>query len=377
MMQVLILKQQGDCISSRALSYDCLRKRDNLPCLERKNMEECKHSQQSADDSVFRMIDVGAKPPTRRLAVAQGTIHLSKHAFRAIQQRTNPKGDVLALAEVAGIMAAKRTADFIPLCHPLALEYVRVHCELDAAKNTATVFCETATVAKTGVEMEALCGVNGALLAIYDLSKAVDPVLSISDIRLNLKEGGKSGRWVHPDYAEPDSRSLKVPGDERLLKDVPVAVITVSDRASAGNVEDRSGPAIAEFLVRNGGQVTYRDVIADEQDLIRRAIRCAVGECNARLVVTTGGTGLSPRDVTPEAVTSVCDRLIPGIGELLRDRGAMHSEHAYLSRSVAGLFGKALVVALPGSTKAVTEGVEALKQILPHALHIAQGGDHG
>ena len=146
-------------------------------------MAECKHSQQSAVDSVFRMIDVGAKQPTRRRAVAQGTIHLGERAFQAVRRGTNPKGDVLALAEVAGIMATKRTADPIPLCHPLPLDSVRVHCDLDEAKLAVTVSCEAATVAKTGVEMEALCGVNGALLAIYDLSKAVDPVLSISDIR--------------------------------------------------------------------------------------------------------------------------------------------------------------------------------------------------
>lgn len=344
-------------------------------------MAECKHSQQSADksadelalgESVFKMIDVGAKQPTRRRAVAQGTIHLGARAFVAIKQRTNPKGDVLALAEVAGIMAAKRTSDFIPLCHPLPLEHVQVRCELDETRHAVTVFCEAATVAKTGIEMEVLSGVNGALLAIYDLSKAVDPVLSISDIRLNLKEGGKSGRWVHPNHA-PERQPTPA---KTLLDNIPIAVITVSDRASMGKTEDRSGPAGAEFLAQHGGRIVSQVIVSDDKELIEKAIKDAVRIHDARLVVTTGGTGLSPRDVTPEAVTNVCDRLIPGIGEVLRQNGLAHSPHACLSRSVAGLLGNAVVIALPGKPVAVTEGLDALLKIIPHALHIARGGDH-
>ncbi len=147
------------------------------------------------------MIDVGEKVATRRRALATGRIRMSRAAFEAIRDRTNPKGDVLAQAEVAGLLAAKRTSDVIPLCHPLPLDQVRVRFELDAAASAVVASCEAAAVAKTGVEMEALAGVTGALLAVYDLSKAVDPVLTISDVRLVVKEGGKSGRWIHPECA--------------------------------------------------------------------------------------------------------------------------------------------------------------------------------
>ena len=153
-------------------------------------------------EMAFNMIDVGPKTPTSRRAYAQGRIVLSESAFVALRDGTNPKGNVLALAESAGIMAAKKVSDLLPLCHPLPIDQVVVRFELQPETKSVLVLCEAAVNAKTGVEMEALAGVNGALLCIYDLSKAVDPVIEIQDIRLTKKTGGKSGEWVHPKAAE-------------------------------------------------------------------------------------------------------------------------------------------------------------------------------
>lgn len=152
----------------------------------------------SSGGQKFRMIDVGGKQPTQRRAVAAGRLQMSASAFDALQRGANPKGDVLAQAEVAGMMAAKRTADVLPLCHPLPLDQVAVRFELVPESREVVARCEAAATAKTGVEMEVLSGVCGALLAVYDLCKAVDPVLTITDVHLEVKEGGKSGRWVHP-----------------------------------------------------------------------------------------------------------------------------------------------------------------------------------
>lgn len=146
----------------------------------------------------LEMVDVGDKIPTRRRAVAVGRIRMSRGSFEAIERGTNPKGDVLAQAEVAGVLGAKRTSELIPLCHPLGLEQVVVRFRLDPDTSSVLASCRATTTAKTGVEMEALCGVTAALLAIYDLAKAVDPVLAISDVHVATKEGGKSGRWVNP-----------------------------------------------------------------------------------------------------------------------------------------------------------------------------------
>lgn len=334
-------------------------------------MEIIKPSPLWEDKSHFKMIDVGPKGITCRKAQAQGEIRMSQEAFLALKNGKNPKGNVLALAEVAGIMSAKRTADLIPLCHPLPLDQVRFNFRLDQTKNTITVFCEVSTSAKTGVEMEALSGVNGALLSIYDLSKAVDPAITIQSIRLNVKEGGKTGTWVHPEFSSPAMET-----GNHSLQGVLSAVITVSDRVSGGIAQDQSGPEIVSFLEGASSLICGTAQIADNKLEIQATLRKFVEVQRAELIIVTGGTGLGPRDVTPEAVEELCDRLIPGLGECLRKEGAQHISTAWLSRSVGGIFGKSLIIALPGSPAAVREGLTTLTPLLPHALHIVRGGNH-
>lgn len=140
-----------------------------------------------------RMVNVGGKAETRRVAIAEGRIAMSADALSAIRDGAVPKGDVLAAARIAGIMAAKKTAELIPLCHPLALDAVTVDFELEdrAVKVTASA----SLTGKTGVEMEALTAVSIALLTIYDMAKAIDKAMVIDAIRLIEKRGGKSGDW--------------------------------------------------------------------------------------------------------------------------------------------------------------------------------------
>ena len=144
-------------------------------------------------EGAAHMVDVGAKAVTSRRAVATGRIAIAPDALAAIRDGAAKKGDVLAVARVAGIMAAKKTADLIPLCHPLPLTRVTLDLTLDDAGITATAL--TATDGKTGVEMEALTAVSVALLTIYDMAKAMDRAMTISDIRLLEKAGGASGDW--------------------------------------------------------------------------------------------------------------------------------------------------------------------------------------
>ncbi|GEM73569.1 cyclic pyranopterin monophosphate synthase MoaC [Sphingomonas aquatilis] len=144
-------------------------------------------------DGAAHMVDVGDKAVTQRRAVATGRIAIAPDALAAIRDGAAKKGDVLAVARIAGIMAAKKTADLIPLCHPLPLTRVTLDLTLDDAGITATAL--TATDGKTGVEMEALTAVSVALLTIYDMAKAMDRAMTISDIRLLEKAGGASGDW--------------------------------------------------------------------------------------------------------------------------------------------------------------------------------------
>lgn len=324
------------------------------------------------DASRYRMIDVSPKRPTQRYALAQGRIIMGAEAFRAVVEGRIPKGDPLVLAEIAGIQAAKKASDTIPLCHPLPLDLVRVRCRPDELTSSVWVTCEASAFAKTGVEMEALAGVNGALLAIWDLTKVVDPALELSDVRLCRKEGGKSGLWLHPKEAV-----VEAPPKPLALAGVRAAVLTVSDRASAGSYEDVSGPTLGRLLEGLGAEVVVREVLADDRPRLAVRLRELAGDATLDLVVTTGGTGAGPRDVTPEAVTDACDRLVPGIGEALRAMGAQQTPRAWLSRSCAGLVGRTLVVALPGSPKAIQEAEQVLRELVPHVLHVAGGGGHG
>jgi len=153
-----------------------------------------------------RMVDVGEKPITRRRATATGAIRMDTATLNAIQVGGVPKGDVLAVARLAAIGGAKHTADTIPLCHPLPLDSVVVELELDAELPGVRISVETSVEARTGVEMEALCGVSAGLLAVYDMCKGLDRGMEISEIWLVNKQGGRSGVWQRPDHA-PGERS--------------------------------------------------------------------------------------------------------------------------------------------------------------------------
>ena len=147
----------------------------------------------------FSMADVAAKPVTYRLALASGKINVCEKAFKLLRDKSLPKGDALALAEFAGIQAAKQTPSLIPLCHPISLNRVSIHTRLIEEAFAVEVFAVAEIDAKTGVEMEALCGLNIALLTIWDLTKPINAALEITDVKLLYKSGGKRGDWVHPD----------------------------------------------------------------------------------------------------------------------------------------------------------------------------------
>jgi cyclic pyranopterin phosphate synthase len=154
------------------------------------------------------MADVSAKPVTHRMAIAAGRIIIGKAAMGLLQAGKLPKGDPLAMAEIAGILAAKQTPSLLPLCHPIALSRVGVRSIVRPDENAVDMYCIAEIAAQTGVEMEALTGVNIALLTVWDLVKPVNAALEITNVRLLYKSGGKSGVWTHPDGLPAEMEEL-------------------------------------------------------------------------------------------------------------------------------------------------------------------------
>ena len=147
----------------------------------------------------FNMVNVSAKKETFRRALASGKIYVGKDVFELIKNKEMPKGDPISLAEVSAVLGVKKTSELIPLCHPLPIDHTATKIIMHDEDSSLEVFCIVSAYAKTGVEMEAIMGVNAALITIYDLSKIVNPHLKIDNVNLLIKEGGKSGLWKNPE----------------------------------------------------------------------------------------------------------------------------------------------------------------------------------
>jgi molybdenum cofactor synthesis domain-containing protein len=206
--------------------------------------------------------------------------------------------------------------------------------------------------------MEALTAATVGALTVYDMLKALDASLEITGVRLLEKHGGKT------DFMEPSTRPLAA------------AVLVISDSVSTGKQTDRSGQVIVSRLEQEKIKVTECRTVPDEPEIIARAIRTCADEQKLDLVVTTGGTGLGPRDHTPEALTGIIEREVPGIAEVARRYGQQRTPYAMLSRGRAGMRGRTLIIALPGSPAAVAESLAALFPGLYHAFNMITGGGH-
>ncbi|HVZ24717.1 MAG TPA: bifunctional molybdenum cofactor biosynthesis protein MoaC/MoaB [Sediminibacterium sp.] len=302
------------------------------------------------------MVNITHKNHTLRTAIALAVVQTSsENTIQAIREQKVPKGDVFSFAKVAALFAVKKTSDIIPDCHPLPVEYTDVRFSINDL--SVHIEVEVHTVYKTGVEVEAMHGASVAALTLYDMLKPIDKQVEIREIKLLEKKGGKS------QYKVPDSALIKA------------AVIVCSDRVAAGMAEDTAGKLIMESLQKAGiAEIDY-GVIPDEAANIRQALQEAVKK-KVSLLIFTGGTGVSPRDITPDTIRPLLDQELSGVMEAARQYGQQRMPYAMLSRGVAGFAGHTLVLTFPGSAKAAAEYMDALFPQVLHALVIRQAGNH-
>ena len=301
------------------------------------------------------MVDITHKNNTLRIATAQATVTVSKQeTIDAIRNKMVPKGDVFEMAKAAGLLGVKRTPDLLPDCHPIPIEYTGISYEISGLD--ILINMEVKTIYKTGVEVEAMHGASVVALTIYDMLKPIDKGIEINNIKLLNKKGGKSD-WK-----------------DRFRMKLRAAVVVCSDTISAGQKEDKAGLAIIESLKECVVDIADYVIIPDEIDAIQGKVNQYKNDIN--LVIFTGGTGISPRDVTPEAIKPLLDREITGIMEAARAYGQERTPLSMLSRGIAGVVGKTLVLTLPGSTKGASESMDALFPALLHVFKIIGGGRH-
>ncbi len=302
------------------------------------------------------MVDITNKSNTLRIATAQAIVKVSKpETIAAIENDTVPKGNVFAMSKAAGLLGVKKTPDILPDCHPLPIEYTGIDYEINGLEITVT--CTVKTIYKTGVEVEAMHGASVVALNMYDMLKPIDKGVEIHHIKLLNKKGGKS------DFKD------------RFRNEIKAAVIVCSDTISKGQKEDKAGKAIIQKLESCNVSISDYIIIPDEKDVIQQKVKQYEG-LGIDLIIFTGGTGLSTRDVTPEALESLIDRKIPGIEEAIRNYGQDRTPYSMLSRSVAGTINNTLVLALPGSTNGAKESMDAIFPAVLHVFGILKGARH-
>jgi len=302
------------------------------------------------------MVDITNKSNTLRIATAQAIVKVSKpETIEAIKKDTVPKGNVFAMSKAAGLLGVKKTPDILPDCHPLPIEYTGIDYEINGLEITVT--CTIKTIYKTGVEVEAMHGASVVALNMYDMLKPIDKSVEIHHIKLLHKKGGKS------DFKD------------RFRKELKAVVVVCSDTISQGEKEDKAGKTIIAKLESCNVAISDYIIIPDEKEVIKDKVNY-YENLGVDLIIFTGGTGLSARDVTPEALDGLIDRKIPGIEEAIRSYGQNRTPYSMLSRSVAGTINNTLVLALPGSTNGARESMDAIFPAILHVFGILKGARH-
>lgn len=299
------------------------------------------------------MKDISAKYSTLRTATAAASVRMAPKFIRLVAENRVEKGNVLETARVAGTIAAKKTSELIPYCHPLPIDEIRI--EFKLLEDKIEITSSASTIWKAGIEMEALTAAAVAALTIYDMVRSLDAGAVIEEVRLVEKRGGKS------DFTEKFQTPLKV------------CVLAVSSAAAAGKREEKAGAIVKEMLAGSPAEIAGYAVVPDDAALIKARL-LGWEKAGMDAVFTVGGTGLGAADVTAEALREIITTETPGISEAMRAFGQQRTPYSMFSRSVSGLVGKMLVIALPGSSRGVKESLSAILPGVFHAFPMMYGG---
>lgn len=302
------------------------------------------------------MIDVSEKPDSARTATAQALVYVSPKTMEKVKDGNSPKGNLFEAAKISATIAVKKTFELIPYCHSIPIDAINIEfaVEIDFIKIVVCV----KTIWKTGVEMEALTGASIGALTMYDMLKPIDENLKIESIKVLEKKGG-----IKNTYLKKDGKKLYA------------VVIVISDTRSIET--DESGKIIINSLKEKGFEIIDYKVIPDNQKTIEEELKRYCNRSDIDLILTSGGTGIGPHDVTPEATKNIIEREINGITETLRKYGQQRTSTSMLSRAVAGIVGNTIIINLPGSTDAVTQSLCALFPGIMHAFKMIADHGHG
>jgi len=301
-----------------------------------------------------KTIDVSDKIETLREAKAYGFIELSKETIEKIKSNELPKGNLIEATKLTALYGAKNTQQILPFCHPISIDFVEG--ELYIKEDGIEVFATVRGIARTGYEMEALNAVSTMLLNIYDMCKGVDKNIVIKEIKLISKKGGKS------DYFED-------------LSGEKAAVIVLSDRAYKKEYDDKSGKVAIDILKSLNTEVVHYEVIPDDKDMLVDRLKSLQNKAN--VIITSGSTGFSKRDIAPEATKEVIIKEMVGFEEIMRVYGYRKMPKSIMSRAVCGILNEnSVVINLPGSTGGVRDNLNMIGRLIKHALKMARGEGH-
>ena len=299
------------------------------------------------------MVDISDKVLSARVARAQGKIFMDKKTIKLIKDKSVSKGDVLTVAKISGIQAAKKTYESIPMCHQINLSFVDLSFLIET--DCIIISSVAKTNEATGVEMEALNAVSNAALTIYDMCKSADKNMSISNVSLIKKTGGKTSHNIN--YRPK------------------VGIITLSDSVFSGKNKDLSGLILSNGFRDSGCIVEDTIILPDGSEELIPIIK-EWSSKNVELILTTGGTGLGSRDLTTGIIEKIFDSKLPGVEQALHSYGYTKIKSAMLSRLLAGVMGKTIIICLPGSPGAVKDALNVLIPFIFHSFHMLRDEKH-